>query len=60
LEFDTLIDGEKNVKFGCFRCHKKLAILQSTQSGVTHCLAIVATQRVPESLIDAFIDQNAH
>lgn len=54
------IYGEENVKFGCFRCCKKLTIHQSSQSSVAGCLAIVTGQRVPESLIDTFVDQNAH
>jgi len=60
LVFDALIHGEENVEFGCFRGGKKVAILQSSESGVTGCLAIVAGQRVPESLIDILVDQNAH
>jgi hypothetical protein len=60
LVFDTLIHGKENVEFGCLRRCKKLAIFQSSQSSVTGCLAIVIRQRVPESLIDTFVDQNAH
>jgi hypothetical protein len=60
LVFDTLIDSKENVKLGRFRRLKKLAILPSSQSCVTDCLAIMAAQRVPESLVDTFIDQNAH
>ncbi len=60
LVFDTLIHGKKNVEFGCLRRCNKVAIFQSGQSSVTGCLAIVLRQRVPESLIDTFVDQNAH
>jgi hypothetical protein len=60
LVFDTLIHSKENVEFGCLRRCKKLAIFQSSQSSVTGCLAIVIRQRVPESLIDTFVDQNAH
>jgi hypothetical protein len=56
----TLIDSKENVEFGRLRRYKKLAIFQSSQSSVTGCLAIVLGQRVPESLIDTFVDQNAH
>jgi hypothetical protein len=59
LVFDTLIDS-KDVEFGCLRRRKKLTIFQSSQSGVTGCLTIVIRQRVPESLFDTFVDQNAH
>src|SRR5216683_740348 len=58
--FDALIHGEENVEFACFRSGKKVAILQSCQSSITGCLAIVAGQRVPKSLIDTLVDQNAH
>ena len=60
LVFDSLIHGKENVEPGCFRGGKKVAILQSGQPGVTGRLAIVARQKVPESLIDTFVDQNAH
>ena len=60
LVFDTLIDSKESVKFGCFRRLKKLAILLSSQSSIADCLAIVAAQQGSESLIDTFIDQNAH
>jgi hypothetical protein len=39
---------------------KKVAILQSSESGVTGCLAIVTGQPVPGSLIDIVVEQNAH
>jgi hypothetical protein len=55
-----LIHGEENVEFGCLGRRKKIAIFQSSQSSVTGCLAIVLGQTVPETLIDAFVDQNAH
>jgi hypothetical protein len=55
-----LIDGEENVEFGCFRNGKKVAILESREASVTSGLAIVIGQRVPESLIDTFVEQNAH
>jgi hypothetical protein len=60
LVFDTLIHGKENVEFGCLRRCNKVAIFQSGQSSVTGCLAIALRQRVPESLIDTFVDQNAH
>jgi hypothetical protein len=60
LIFDTLIGCEEDIKSGGFRRRKKFAILQSRQSGVTRPLAIMTGQMVPESLINAFVDQNAH
>ncbi len=60
LEFDSLIRGEENVEFACFRSGKKVTILESGQSSVTGCLAIMTGQRVPESLIDTLVDQDAH
>ena len=60
LVFDTLIHGEEDVKSACFRCRKKVAILQPCESSVTGSLAIVTGQIIPESLIDTFVDQNAH
>jgi len=60
LVFETLIHGKENVEFGCFRRYKKLTIIQSSQSSITGSLAIVTGQRVAESLIDTFVDQNAH
>ncbi|MFI5097332.1 MAG: hypothetical protein ACHQT6_05090 [Candidatus Acidiferrales bacterium] len=60
LIFDALIHGEEDVKSGCFRCRKKVAIFQTCQTSVTGSLAIVTAQGVPESLIDTFVDQNAH
>ncbi len=60
LVFDALIHGKKNIKFGRFRRAQKRAILQPSEPCVTGGLAIVIGQVVPESLIDAFIDQNAH
>ncbi len=57
---ETLIHGDENVEFGCSRGGKEIAVLQSGKSGKTGCLAIVTGQRVPESLIDALVDQNAH
>ena len=60
LVFDSLIHGRENVEPGCFRGIKKVAILQSGESGIAGCLAIVAGQGVPESLINTLVDQNAH
>jgi len=40
--------------------NKKLIIRQTSQSSVAGRLAIVTGQRVPESLIDTLVDQNAH
>jgi hypothetical protein len=51
-------DSKENVEFGRLRRCKKVAIFQSSQSGITGCLAIVLGQRVPESLIDTFVDHN--
>ncbi|MGB9435368.1 MAG: hypothetical protein WBQ89_24180, partial [Candidatus Acidiferrum sp.] len=48
------------MKPGFFRCCKKLTIRQTGQSSVPGCLAIVTGKRVPDSLIDTFVDQNAH
>jgi len=58
--FNTLIHGEENIEFGCFRSGKKVAILQSCESSVTGRLAMVTGQGVAESLIDTLVDQNAH
>ena len=55
-----MIHGEEHVKFGRFRCRKKLPILQSSQSSITGCLTIVTGQAVPEPHIDSFVDQDAH
>jgi hypothetical protein len=60
LVFDTLIHGKENVEFGCFRGDKEVAILQSSESGATGRLAIVTGQLIPESLVDALLNQNAH
>jgi len=60
LVFDPLINSEGNIEFRCFRAYQKLAILESSKSGVTSCLAIVTGQRIPESLVNALVDQNAH
>jgi hypothetical protein len=60
LVFDALIYSKENVKIRGFRCQKKLAVFQSSHSRVARCLAIVVRKGVPESLVDAFIDQNAH
>jgi hypothetical protein len=60
LVFDTLINRKENVEFGRLRRYKELAIFQSGQPGETNCLAIVLGQRVPESFIDTFVDQNGH
>ncbi len=57
LIFDTLIHGEENVEFGGL---EKISVVKSCQSRVTGCLTIVAGQRIAESLVDAFVDQNAH
>jgi hypothetical protein len=56
LVFDSLIHGEENVEFASFRGCKKLAILQSGEPSVPRCLAIVAGQRAPKSLIDTLVD----
>jgi hypothetical protein len=60
LVFDTLVHGQENIEIGCFRGFEKLAVAQSSESCVASRLAIVTGQRVPESLIDTFVDQNAH
>ena len=60
LVFDALIDGKENIKFGCFCRREKLTIFQSSKTGVTSSLAIVSEERVPESLINAFVEQDAH
>ncbi len=36
------------------------AILESCQSSVASCLTIVTGQRIAESLVDTFVNQNAH
>jgi len=60
LVFDTLVHGQENIEIGCFRGFEKLAVAQSSESCVPGCLAIVTGQRAAESLIDTFVDQNAH
>jgi hypothetical protein len=60
LVFDTLIDGEENVESGCLCGFEKVAILKSCQSRVAGCLTVVTDQRIAESLVDAFVDQDAH
>lgn len=60
LVFDPLIHGQEDIESCRFRCCEKIAIFQSGESGVTGCLAIVTGQIVSESLVDTFIDQNAH
>jgi hypothetical protein len=55
-----LVHREENIKSRGFRRCKKLAILASRQPRVTRSLALMAGQIVPESLIDTFVDQNAH
>jgi len=56
LIFDALVNGEENVKFGFFRCRKKVAILEACQPSVTRRLAIVAREIIPESLINTFVE----
>jgi hypothetical protein len=60
LVFNALIHGKENIKFGRFRRLEKFTIFQPRQSGVTSCLAVVGRQRIPESLINTFVEQNAH
>jgi hypothetical protein len=60
LVFDALIHGEKNVEFGCLCGLEEVAILKSCQSRVAGCLTIVTGQLIAESLIDTFVDQDAH
>jgi len=57
LVFDALIHGEENVEVAGFRSGKKVAVLQSRESGVTGRLAMVTGQGVAESLIDTLVDQ---
>jgi hypothetical protein len=56
----ALIHSQENVKFSCLCRLEKVAIPKSCQSGVAGCLAIVTGQRIAESLVDAFVDQDAH
>ena len=60
LVFKSLIDRQENVKLRFFSGCEKLAILKSSESGVSSCLALLTRQGIAESLIDALIDQNAH
>ena len=60
LIFDALINGEKDAKSGCFRRCEQFTILQASQSSETGGLAIVTDEKFPESLVDTFVDQNAH
>jgi hypothetical protein len=60
LVFDPLVDSEQDLESGFFRCHEKVPILEPGEASVTRSLAVVPMQSVPESLIHAFVDQNAH
>jgi len=60
LVFNALIDGKENIESGCFCRRKKFTIFEPGQSGETGSLTIVRRQRIPESFIDAFVQQDAH
>jgi hypothetical protein len=60
LVFNTVIHGKQDIEFGRFRSSEKFSILQASQSSITSCLAIVRRQGVPESLIDVFVEEDAH
>jgi len=60
LEDYPLIDCEQNVELGCFGGREKVAVFQSRQSGLTCRLAVVAGQMIPQALIQAFVNENAH
>lgn len=60
LVFDALIHGNENIEVGNFSGGKKIAILKSGEPSVTSSLAIVAGKGVAETLVDAFVDKNAH
>lgn len=61
LEFAiTARRASVHVELACFRSRKKITALQSGQASVTGCLAIVAGQRIPESLINTLVCQNEY
>lgn len=55
-----MVYSEENVESSIFRRDKKVAIVQSGEPCVPRSLAIVPRQMLPQSFIDAFVDQNAH
>jgi len=60
LVFDALIHGEENIEFGDLRGGKKIAVLKSGESSITSGLALMTGEGVAETLIDAFVNENAH
>ncbi|PYT82824.1 MAG: hypothetical protein DMG40_04105 [Acidobacteria bacterium] len=58
--FDPLICSEEDLESGRFRCCEKLPILESGEAGISRGLAAVSRQGVPESLIHASVDEDAH
>jgi hypothetical protein len=56
----ALIDRQQNIETGCFGRRGKVAIFESRQPGVTRRLAVVTGQKIPQPLVNAFVDQNAH
>src|SRR5262249_1308906 len=59
LILDALVHREENVKSGCFGRCKQFTVFQSGQSSIAGRLANMTREGVPESLIDAFIDQDS-
>lgn len=60
LTLDALVHREEDVKSACFGRCQQVTVFQSGQSSIAGCLAIMTGEGVPESLIDAFIDQDSH
>src|SRR5215831_6967993 len=60
LVLDALVHSEEDFKSGSFCRRKQVTVFQSSHSSIAGGLAIVTGEGVPESLIDAFIDQDSH
>jgi hypothetical protein len=60
LIFHALINRNESLESRSFRCSEKLTIFESGEAGISRCLAVMSRQSVAESLIDTFVNQDAH
>src|SRR5664279_3034503 len=57
---NVLVHGNQNIKAGFFGSLQEAPVFQARKIGETGGFALVAREQKPQSLVNAFVDQNPH
>ena len=57
---NILIDGDQNIEASRFGGLQQSSILKSRQTGEANGLAVMAGKAKPQTLVDAFVNQQPH